>query len=67
MGFLVRMGKSITFFVYFRNITTIGAMYNKECIDEGTAHLLNITIYNSTGTDKPILSYYVEPVTEYWE
>lgn len=50
-----------------RNITTIGAMYNKECIDEGTAHLLNITIYNSTGTDKPILSYYVEPVTEYWE
>lgn len=42
-------------------------MVDKKCIDAGAAHLLNITIFNETGEDKPILSYYVEPVTEYWE
>ena len=49
-----------------RNITEIGAMINGTCVDQGSANLLNVTIFNSSGTEK-ILDYYVEPVTEYWE
>ena len=44
----------------------IGAMVDGKCIDEGMAALLNVTIFNASGTER-VLSYYVEPVTEYWE
>ena len=49
-----------------RNITEIGALINGTCVDAGSANLLNVTIFNSSGTER-ILDYYVEPVTEYWE
>ena len=54
-------------YVFCRNITEIGARVDKECIDAGKAALLNVSIYNASGNATPILSYYVEPVTEYWE
>ena len=54
-------------YVFCRNVTEIGARVDKECIDAGKAALLNVSIYNASGNATPILSYYVEPVTEYWE